>query len=388
VAVFDFASFYAILGSMPTIPNDLGRLLYDFLEIQAVVKPFTLAALRAEPNKAALRKAVNTRANAFYAKYANAPAIIAKMNEFYSPSVTGSKPNWLDNLDQNAQTQFVKLRDAYFNDDRTEVIKTTQSVLKSSLRSKGSSDTTDQSIQESAQFTIDKVKFPPPDPGTGVTFSSPHNVVREDFEEGKSFQSTTSKGSAKEHQTIVNTDYGYRIPYFENFAQFYRAKISLIDERFGQFMAGQNLPFLEEVFLNELNSIDSDVYRSQIAYLNTILMSPISGTVTGIYKNPGDAVRPGEPVIRVENSDIVYLVAALVFRGPISIGSSGTVTTALFDSSGSPTTISGSVVSVRGQQEDDHWEVVIKCNNLDGNGKPILPLNYQFDYDDTTVSIT
>src|SRR5262249_37856204 len=139
---------------------------------------------------------------------------------------------------------------------------------------------------------------------------------------------------------------------------------------------------------NELTSIDSDVYRAQMAYLNTILLSPIKGTVTGVYKNLGDGVSPGEPIIRVENNDVIYLIATLVYRGPISIGSSVTVTTTLFDALGPSTSIDGSVVAVRGAQEDDHWEVTIKCDNLDNAGKPIFPLGYHFDYDDTTVSIS
>jgi hypothetical protein len=77
--------------------------------------------------------------------------------------------------------------------------------------------------------------------------------------------------------------------------------------------------------------MDSDVYQRQIAYLNTILMSPIDGTVTGIYKNPGDPVRPGEAVIRVESNADLLLVATLIHRGPIWIGADVTVETTLFD---------------------------------------------------------
>jgi hypothetical protein len=86
VAAFDFAAFYAILGAIPTIPDHPARLIFDFLEIQAAVGPFTLAALRAEGAKATLNKAINARANAFYAKYANGPAIIDRINKDYSPS--------------------------------------------------------------------------------------------------------------------------------------------------------------------------------------------------------------------------------------------------------------------------------------------------------------
>jgi HlyD family secretion protein len=149
------------------------------------------------------------------------------------------------------------------------------------------------------------------------------------------------------------------------------------------------LTALAKIFTNELESIDYGVFQLQIAYLNTILMSPISGTVTGIYKNPGEVVRAGEPVIRVENNADILLVATLIYRGPISVGSNFlTVETNVFGSSGPRTKVMGSVVAVRGRQEDDHWEVIVKCNNLDSNGKPIFPLGYHFDYDDTKVAIT
>ena len=89
----------------------------------------------------------------------------------------------------------------------------------------------------------------------------------------------------------MNTDYGYRTPFFENQAQNQRAQISLIDQQFAQLMFGQNLPNLAQVFQNELNTIDNNVYRLQIAFLNTILMSPIPARYG--YLLPGDCVEGG-----------------------------------------------------------------------------------------------
>lgn len=283
-----------------------------------------------------------------------------------------------------------QIRDAYIADSRMGVIKTTQSELSSRLESSGSSTTTGRTDEHSVAIPTAPKDFLAPPAGGGwtdvpITGNAP---VGERIQMSSTGDTSTSQGVATESQRIVNTDYGYRIPYLENVAQYERAQISLIDEQFAQFMYAQNLPYLAAVFQNELTSIDSDVYRMQIAYLNTILISPIPGTVTGIYKNPGDSVRPGEPVIRVENSDVIYLVATLVNRGPISIGSSVAVQTTLFDLAGPPTNLNGSVVAVRGQEEDDHWEVIAKCNNLDGGGKHIFPLGYHFDYDNTTVSVT
>ena len=201
-------------------------------------------------------------------------------------------------------------------------------------------------------------------------------------------ETANSTGTASQTQTIVNTDYGYRVPYLENLAQNERAQISLIDQRFAAFMSVQNMPNLTQVFQNELQSIDADVYRLQIALLNAFMMSPIAGTITGVYKHPGDPVKAGEPVVRVEDNSTILLAARLVYRGPIVIGSTVTVQTALFDATNPPTMISGSVVAVHGQHEDDRWDVMVKCNNLDASNQPVFPLGYRFDYENTTVTIS
>ena len=130
VAAFDFAAFYATLGSMPMVPGHPARLLYDFLEIQAFAKKFTLAALRAEPNKAALSKAVNARANAYYAKYANAPTIIAKINAFLFAGNPGFKPIQAGVLSTNPPDQAEKLKACLFQPiNRTGVVKKMRRVL-------------------------------------------------------------------------------------------------------------------------------------------------------------------------------------------------------------------------------------------------------------------
>ncbi len=133
-------------------------------------------------------------------------------------------------------------------------------------------------------------------------------------------QTTVSREGAHQEQTITNTDYGYRVPFLEDQAQHERAQISLIDQRFVEFMYGQNLSHLVEVFRNELTAIDSDILQLQNAFLNSLLLSPISGVVTGLYRHPGEAVRAGETVLRVENNETLLLVAKLVYRGPVGTG--------------------------------------------------------------------
>jgi hypothetical protein len=225
------------------------------------------------------------------------------------------------------------------------------------------------------------------DSGSNLTIAA-DDTTGVDVQNSTSEDLTVSVGNTTQTETIHNTDYGYRVPNIESNAQLLRAQISLMDQQFAQYMYGQNLPNLEQVFANELQSIDLDVKRLQVAYLDTLLMSPISGVVTAVFKNLGERVRAGEPVVRVEDNSTVILVATLIFRGLLSVGMTVTVQSPLFDASAPQATINGSIVAVRGYRGEDYkWEVLINCPKTDGSSNPILPLNYNFDYATTTVTI-
>jgi hypothetical protein len=193
------------------------------------------------------------------------------------------------------------------------------------------------------------------------------------------------------HETTTINQIDYRAPRLECLARNDRAQITLGDEKLANLIYHLNLERLEEVLTNDLASLDTDVNQLQIAYLNTILMSPISGTVTGVYRHPGDPVRPGEPVFRVEDNSDVLIVASLVGGGPISIGSTLQIKTTLFDSPRSVDSprleIAAQVVAARGQGDGDQWEVIGKVSNLDADGNKIFPFGYYFDCDNTEVSI-
>jgi hypothetical protein len=382
VSAFPFDAFYSTLASAPPAPAppDKSRLLYDWLALQSYTKPYALATLRAEGRKLALQKAINARQNAFYAKYgSNQAGIIQQMLESYSPLKDAqnkpvypdSKPNRLANLSTLATNQWNSLNGKYEDPSNNRT-----GAFKSGVSHLGS---TGKANDLSVQFYVD-VPPSPPLPAPPAKGESWGNLL---FPPGGHMdplfiqEAGTSSGTA----ATTNDDYGYRVPYIEAQAQNERAQISLIDQQFAQFMAGQTLPNLLQVFTNELNSIDMDVARLQVAVLDTILMSPIAGKVTGVYKNPGDFVRAGEPIIRVEDTSTVLLVARLLFPQPISIGETLTINTTLFEFIPNAS-IAGPVVAVRGRSEDDQWEVIVQYTN-DGT----LPLGYHFDYDDTTATI-
>ena len=418
VTHFDFTSFYATLGvateevSIPFNPGLTGHVraqlsfrqpepenLLDAQDIQNGTSASTLMALRAEPVKAVLDKACAVRANAYFGRYASQTQtnIIAQMRQNYSATDAAgnpnpnSKPAYLASLASLAGQQFTVLSDAYNNTGRgvtaasttPAVVYSTSSTLQSatwqgatsfeSFDAKGNPAGTEITapVKEGQQTAT-------PLPAAVPWVTSPPAAPA-------SLTSNPSALAQAQGQNMTYTDYGYRVPSIECNAQNLRAQISLMDEQFAQFMSGQYLPNLESIFQNELLAIDMDVKRLQVAYLNTILLPPIDGIVTGIYKHIGDRVLAGETVMRIENTSSVYLAGIVIYRGMISLNASVSIQTNLY-SSPNQVTIMGTVVAARGDQSgDDRWEVVFLCAN-GAFGNPPLPLNYNFDFDDTTFT--
>jgi hypothetical protein len=423
VTPFDFTGFYTGLGA--TAVGDASLLKFNSQAIltSAPVAASILASLRAEPRAAALDRAIDLRQNSYFARYGSIAAVVGEATGFFGTG-TSAKPARLAHLATLAQQQADQLDAAYTTDSRTGVIRTTNSVLNSTTattdwssgsgqstssgQTSGTTVSTNQQTLESIgapNFTSPATITPLAAGGDQFTETVTGDNIQETFQEGTSggttdqsgtssgtqsgTQSSTGAAYAVESQRITNTDYGYRIPSIENQAQNERAQISLIDQQYTQFLAGLSLPNLATSMQNELSAIDLGVHQLQVNYLNTILMSPIGGVITGVYKNPGDCVTPGEPVVRVEDNSSIFLLATLVYRGPIRIGSTISVTTNLFDASGPATTVTGNVIAVRCRSDDDQWDLVAQCvNPLDGSGNPTFPVGYVFDYDNTTATIS
>jgi biotin carboxyl carrier protein len=194
------------------------------------------------------------------------------------------------------------------------------------------------------------------------------------------FQHSESKG------------YTFRHPRNENETQNHRTQVSLLDERFQQFIFSQHLPFLEFSVQNEIDSIDLEVKRLQVSFTNTILVCPIDGIVTGVFVDVGDCVQAGQPVMRVERDDTILIVGTIKYRKLLKLGDKVDISTNLFDQP-PPAQVQlpqGTVVAIRGHDhEDERWDVIIQCPNpMDAANVPMIPINYNFDYDDTTIMIS
>jgi HlyD family secretion protein len=441
VAEFGFTAFYGGLGA--TNAGDASRLTYDSQGILSALDgppQNILAAVRAEARGAVLDRLVNARQNAWFSKYGPAQItnIVSAATTFYG-SGPSANPAMLQSLSGLAQTQAAQLAAAYLATGRgypsggsPVVVQNTSSVLTSKTittdassaspdlvttttpniktQTTGQSDQDEVSQTGSGGYSESPGSFPgAPVPGstawvtgsgssgsdteTSSTSTTTETGTSTSVETGS--ESTTGSAYAKQTEQIVNTDYTYRIPSIESQAQYLRAQISLNDQQFSLDMTTQNLPDLGTVLQNELNSIDLGVYELQLGFMRSLLLAPFAGVVTGLYKYPGDAVRPGDPVLRVEDNSQLLVEMQLVYSGAIKIATAATpattitISTSLYDAAALTPTLVGTVVSARGGGDDDLWDLVVQCANpLDVNGDPVIPLRYTFDYDNTTVTVT
>jgi biotin carboxyl carrier protein len=376
VSQFDFTDLYAALGVQTeahfktvrtAIGGEQGVVVSDpadllnssdlSLGLATGADAPALMTLRAEGVKAALDRACALRAKQYYTTYGNQAAIIKQMSQSYTldpkPNES-SKNSYLSALAKLSAAQLDGLENAYHNDPFSP-------------------------------------QQPPGMPAGAPPAGRDQGQVMYSSPSSSHFKSTTYPSSQSDNPTSnmqqdMTSDshgYGYRMPYIEAQAQNARAQANLIDEKFSQFLVGQTIPNLDAIYTNQLTAINMNVKRFQVAYLATILLSPIAGTVTAIYKQVGEAVQAGEKVLRIEDNTAMLLYGRLICAEMIPLNSSIRIESYLF--SGTTTEIiEGTIVAVRGDAAgDDNWNVIISCQNTDRTGNPILPLNYHFDTDST-----
>lgn len=184
--------------------------------------------------------------------------------------------------------------------------------------------------------------------------------------------------------------YEFRYPSAENDLKYHQARAAVRQEFLNAWRMSEMCRYGETTFPNELRAIDLSIRKLQSAYIDTLLFTPSGGIVTSVFHEKGDFVRAGEPVFRVEDDKTVYLAGTVKYRGMLRIGTTVQVSTTLFEAAGvAPITVSGEVVSVRGHDSvSEQWDLLILCQNYTDAGEPILPLNYNFDFETTTVEVT
>jgi hypothetical protein len=392
---FNLQGLYGTLGQ--TVPGNPAQLQFDSTGIIAAVGTASLMTLRSESLKATLDSAVAARANAYYAKYGSASAITTLANQYYSPANTGSKWQLLADLSALSAQQETELAGAYADDD-ISIVKSVLSTINSLTTSKGGSvsggdvigqdigtDTGSSTTTETQTFAIQNQTGTQTTTTTGTSAENQKDVV-------SSYDQTNSQawGSATQTQSVTSGGYIYRIPTIESAVRNDRNQVALLDEQFREFIRTQSLPNLAQILTNELAIIDLRVRRLQVAFLSTILVSPINNkaVVTAVSANPGDSVTAGEVMVRVEDDTNIYVEGTVVCGSMLSLGDSVQIQTTLFSNPSDPVTLTGTLVAVCGNEKGDNWwDVAVECSNRNSNGDQIIPRYYTFDYDDTTVSL-
>jgi hypothetical protein len=347
-------------------PLGWGRLKYDSSAIRSEMSASILFELRAEHVKAALDKAIGLRENIWVQKYER--SVYEATQKAYDRDGPLSKLNRLKKLADISKLQHDRL-DQEYADFKSTGVGFHNGVIKASI--------TNTSVSSHKMRTM-------PQSGGSV----------QDW--------TTDAPVINQVNSAYGQGYEYRHPSLENAAQYQRAQISLLEEQLSaesitNYVCGSQVEndagipqlatFFTRYLANDLNAIDLDIKRLQVAYMDTLLVSPINGVVTGVFRNLGDSVRAAQSVVRVENDAEIYLVGTLKYPGLLQIDQSITVSTNLFDSSVTKS-VTGTVKAVRGHDsQDDLWDLLILCGNRDSGGHPRFPINYNFDFNSTVVNV-
>lgn len=334
VQAFDIDELFKDLG---TTTRDDARLYFDSFHIYQTLAPQVLATLRAEPNKAALDKSIKMRENAYVTTYDIDVVNMAAELFFENSADNGlTLPNLIDGLLETVKNKHLSIKGAY-DADGVNIVKNVTSNMT----------------------------------GESVVQPLPAPTIQPPFVNDSS-------------STTIQQSIGYRHPSYDNDIAYFEAQIRNVRDKFNAYRMQKMCRYHEQTFSNELSALDQDIRQLQAAYIDTILVSPFVGVVTGVFRHPGDFVRAGQPVMRIENDSQAYLVGKIKYRGMIRVNAHVTISTTLFDEE--DLTIDGVVKSVRGHDAaNEQWDVLILCANLTNNGDAIFPLNYNLDYDVTTL---
>lgn len=370
---------------------DPATLIYDDQKIRSTLANNYLFMLRNDTHAARLRESMVEREIAFLERFKHMDAIVTELNALYpsDPKTAGSKLRRIEDLRLALGALRNELVTAY-RADKLDVVRATTSVA--------SSEGPVQATTRLAPVTIRNtphaisVNNPASQHSVGESKAIPQywNAGAKAWEDcGSTFESqTTLTNSDAFKQTTRTSTVEYRHPLYETMIADERAQLDLQDELLTHRIFARRIPDMKRIMTAQLRAVDAQVAQAQIRFMQSFLVSPIAGVVTAVYKDIGESVQPGEPVIRIENDERILLVGLLQYRNVLQLGQKLRISSsALYETQGSAITLPGEIVAVRGHDsDDDEWDVVIECANRDAAKLP-LPINYHFDRNTSKVEI-
>lgn len=227
---------------------------------------------------------------------------------------------------------------------------------------------------------------------------SNQNVVKQIGIEKDSDGKVIDKGELAVVQTSTTKHRTYTFPRRENDEEFQRTQLDLQDEIIDERITTLGVPEMEQMMTNELEMMDWEINKLQLNYAHTYLVPPFDGIITAVYKDLGESVAVGEPVLTIEDHSHLLLVGRVQFRGVLRLddplGAGGKVrirTTSLFEDGQVREFTNVKIVSIRGHNVDnDEYDLILECENplidpADASKGRLLPINYHFDRDDTEI---
>jgi hypothetical protein len=195
--------------------------------------------------------------------------------------------------------------------------------------------------------------------------------------------SETSHTTNKLNQTTNSSLPEFKYPSKDEEIEHQRTQLDLQDEWLKNKLMSLKVPNISDIMKNELQLLNLDIIKLIHGYLQTVLIPPFKGKVTAIYKDLGETVASGEPVIRIENDNEFFIVGFIQYRGLLRLEQKVKLITKIFETADDEE-ITGKIKSIRGHEmDDDEWDIIIRCKNE----KRVFPLNYHFDKDSTKILI-
>jgi hypothetical protein len=349
---------------------DTGRLVYDSAALRRVLQPLSFCVLSNEVPAAELDQHILRRESVYLQRY----QFIARMHEVVRDAYP-AKVERLARLRALVEEHHQALDDRY---------------------AAGQDGVTSPKIVMATRIA-----------GIG-TFQRSETVVKEGGAEKQKHEQTVTSAIARfnggkadaapvydpdamtlSQETVsVSENDELRHPRLENTIRRDRVITDLSDEFLAESLFALGVPHLPRVWENELATLDLEIRKQQVLFIETFLVPRIDGTVAAVLKAPGENVRAGEPVVRVESDARLYLDARLKCASQVRLGQRCRVETTNVFESAPPTALAldAGVVAVHGYDaERDQWQVVLECAN---DGAVRLPVGYDFEPDADQTRVT
>ncbi len=417
-------------GNPAGTPFDLKTELYDKLgqpaadgsmtmpatAISTTLLPHALFVLRNESLRVGVQQLILQRQSAFLEKYKHDAKRLALVRELFPTTAAdpvgattpGSKVNRLLQLRNDHQTRHDQIHADYAAGPGPDGINRATIVKQQNTDHDNTVLYTDSNVV-TADTDVRAVQMKQLAYETSVSgevsesiktpdvFTEPHKYDGGSFGGADAYYnaSKTTSTYPKGQGTILDqssksflTDYAF--PLLDNHIRNNRTQVDLQDEVLGNSTYALRVLDLLQIWKNELSMLDAEVAKLQLNFAHTFLVSPLPGIVTAVYKNAGESIQAGEPLVRVEDDEVLLLVGSILCRSSVRLDDKVKVVIDNLFENGVPVQIDGGrIVAVRGHDADnDEWEVIIQITNPPNGTRRLLPLNYAFDRDDTKLILS